>query len=270
MKWIKLKALIFLLLLNLNTFANTLILTDNRYATYIQEEEFMLAEGENVIGPIHILPLALMDAVEIVGDNETVKSLIFEKTSSNWKKNILGKSITIEGEGRVIRGKVISVEKDYITLNTKKGFVITTLPKFPSRISSPSTWEELFSPQLTLKVNSPESKSQVFKIRYPLEGIIWKVNYIMNITGGLNQLKGYIVITNNTPINFKKVDIIVNNKIKKEFQQVSLPPYTEKKVLFIKKNIKSPADFAPLPGGEVYIYKNGIFQRITTIKAFYR
>ncbi|WP_456384171.1 hypothetical protein [Persephonella sp.] len=251
-------------------YGNTLILTEGKYSTYIQEEEFMLAEGENVIGPISILPVALVDAVEVIGDNETVRSMIFEKTSSDWKKNILGKYVTIEGEGRIIRGTVISVEGNYITLNTKKGFVVTTLPEFPSRISSPLRWEELFSPQLTLKVNSSEAKSQVLKIRYPVKGVDWRINYIMDIKDGIKQLKGYIVITNNTPVDFRRVDIIIKNRINREFQQVSLPPYTEKKILFTKKNISSPADLSGLPEGKVYVYRNGIFERSTTVRALQR
>jgi len=261
------KFLTLLFLITGLAYGNTLIFTDSKYSTYIQEEEFMLAEGENVIGPISILPIALVDAVEVVGGSETVRSFIFEITFPDWKKNIKGKFVTIEGEGRIIRGTVISVDNKYITLNTKKGFVITTLPEFPSRISSPLRWEELFSPQLTLKVNSSEAKSQILKIRYPVKGVEWKINYIMNVKDGIKQLKGYIVIVNNTPVDFRRVDVVITDRIKKEFRQVSLPPYTQKKILFTAKNINSPSDILNLPEGTVYIYRNGIFERKTEIRS---
>ncbi|NPA58692.1 MAG: hypothetical protein GXN94_05310 [Aquificae bacterium] len=252
-------------------YGDTLILTENKYQTYVQEEEFMLAEGENVIGPVSLLPNALTDGLDVVGNNETVKSIIYEKVSKDWKENLLGKFITVEGEGRIIRGSVVSIDGKYITLNTKKGFVITTLPQFPSRISSPLRWEELFSPQITLKVNSPEAKNQIIKIRYPVEGVRWEVQYILKVRNGVKKLKGFVVIKNDSPVDFRNVDITVKGKgIKKEFKQVSLPPYTEKKVLFTKRELFSQSDLSELPEGKVFVYRNGVFEKTTSLHNLFK
>ncbi|WP_457640016.1 hypothetical protein [Persephonella sp.] len=260
------KILTAVLFISSVVFANTLVLTDGRYATYIQEEEFMLAEGENIIGPISLLPIAVPDAVKVYGDRETVKSFILENLYKNWKKNLLGKFITLEGEGRIIRGTVVSIDDKYITINSKKGFVVTTLPKFPSRVSSALRWEELFSPQLTLMVNSEEAKSQVFRVRYPIEGVSWSISYIVDIKNGIKTVEGYVVIRNNTAVDFRNINISIKGRLNKEFKQVSLPPYTEKKILYLKKNFTNLEELSLLPEGAVYIYKNGVFVRKTNIK----
>ncbi|MDQ7055981.1 MAG: hypothetical protein Q9M89_05735 [Persephonella sp.] len=245
---------------------DTLILSKNKYSTYIQEEEFMLAEGENIIGPVTLLPNAVVDAVDIFADNVTVKSIIYDKVHQDWKKNLLGRYITVEGEGRIIRGVVVSIGDKFITIDTKKGYVVTTLPKFPSRISSHLRWGELFSPQLTLKVNSPEAMSQTFRIRYPVYGFSWDIYYILTINNGIKQIKGFIKIINNTAVNLKKVDVEINGLKNRRFSEISISPYSLKKVMFIKKRIKNLEQIKRLPEGKVYIYKNGIFVKTTTLR----
>jgi hypothetical protein len=251
------------------SYGDSLILTQGKYSTYIQEEEFMVAEGENIIGPISILPTALVDAVDISADNLSITGFIIDRTDPEWKKNLIGKFVTIEGEGRIIRGVVVEIKDRYITLNSKKGFIVTTLPKFPSRISSSLKWEELFSPQLTLKVNSQEAKSQTFKIRYPVRGINWRVSYTLTEKDGIKLLKGFIVIENNTAVDFRKLDIFFQNGLK-TLKDVTLPPYTTKKLLFIKKRVSSVEDVKNLPSGKVFLYKNGIFKGISGIKKLFR
>ncbi len=245
---------------------DTLILSKNKYSTYIQEEEFMLAEGENIIGPISLLPNALIDAVDIFADSVTVKSVIYDKVNQDWRKNFLGKYVTVEGEGRIIRGVVVSIDEKFITLDTKKGYVVTTLPEFPSRISSHLRWKEIFSPQLTLKVNSPEAMSQMFKIRYPVSGFRWEVYYILSINNGIKQLKGFIKIINDTAVNLKKVDIQIDGLNNKKFKDISISPFSIKKIMFVKRNIKNVQQTKGLVEGKVYIYKNGVFTKVINLK----
>ena len=245
---------------------DTLILSKGKYSTYVQEEEFMLAEGENIVGPVTLLPNALVDAVDIFADNVTVKSIIYDRVYQNWKENLLGKHITVEGEGRIIKGVVISIEGKFITLNTKKGYVVTTIPKFPSRISSHLKWEELFSPQLTLKVNSPEAMSQTFRIRYPVDGFKWEVYYTLSINNGVKQLKGFIKITNNTSVNLKNVTIQIDGLKNKKFVDISISPFSVKKVTFIKKKVMNLQQIKGLINGKVYIYKNGIFIKTVNLR----
>jgi len=252
------------------SYGDTLILTDGKYQTYIQQEEFMVAEGENIIGPISLLPIAVVDAVDVSADNLSVKRLIIEKTSQDWKENLVGKFITVEGEGRVIRGTVISIDEKYITLTGKKGFIVTTIPEFSSRISSHLRWEELFSPQLTLKVNSQEARTQIFRITYPVKGISWSVSYTMKIKNGLKILKGYIVIDNNTPVDFKRLNLIIEGKVKKSFKDMAVPPFTQKKIQFIKKQVNSVGDIENLPSGSVYIYKDGVYKTYKKLKDVFR
>ncbi len=252
------------------SYGDTLILTGGKYQTYIQQEEFMVAEGENIIGPISLLPIAVTDAVDVSADNLSIKRLIIEKTSQDWRKNLLGKFITVEGEGRVIRGTVISIDDKYITLSSKKGFVVTTIPEFSSRISSHLRWEELFSPQLTLKVNSQEARTQIFRITYPVKGINWKIIYLLNIRDGLNILKGYVVIENNSPVDLKRVNLVINSKLKKSFNDMSIPPFTQKRIEFIKKQIRSVKDIQNLPSGSVYIYKNGVYKTSKRLSDVFR
>ena len=252
------------------SYGDTLILTDGKYQTYIQQEEFMIAEGENIIGPISLLPIAIVDAVDVSADNLSIKRLIIEKTSQDWKKNLLGKFVTVEGEGRVIRGTVISIDDRYITLTSKKGFVVTTIPEFSSRITSHLRWEELFSPQLTLKVSSQEAGTQIFRITYPIEGINWKISYILKIKDGLKILKGYIVINNNSPVDFKRLNLVINGMIKKSFKDMSIPPFTQKKIKFIERRIQSVKDLENLPSGLVYVYKNGVYKTFERLKDVFR
>ncbi len=248
------------------SFADTLILTKGKYATYIQEEEFMVAQGENLIGPISILPIGDYNAIKIsTTGGSTISSYILEKTSLDWKKNLIGKHITIEGEGRIIRGDVISINGKYITINSKKGFMVTTLPEFPSRISSPERWEELFSPQITLKVNSNEAKSEIFKIKYPIQGVSWKVHYILDIKNGKKYLTGYLIIDNNTVVDFRKVNLIIWEMKNKKFSEISIPPHTEKRIKIIQQEINQR--ISGLINGEVSVYKNGIFVKNTTLSA---
>ncbi|WP_457636348.1 hypothetical protein [Persephonella sp.] len=252
------------------SYGDTLILTDGKYQTYIQQEEFMVAEGENIIGPISLLPIAVVDAVDVSADNLSIKRLIIEKTSQDWKKNLLGKFVTVEGEGRVIRGTVISIDDRYITISGKKGFIVTTIPEFSSRISSHLRWEELFSPQLTLKVNSQEAKTQIFKVSYPIKGIKWKISYVLKIRNGLRMLKGYILIDNNTPVDFKRINLVINGRIKKSFKDMAVPPFTQKRIEFIKKQIQSADDLKNLPAGSVHIYKNGVYKSSKRLNDVFR
>ncbi|NPA12942.1 MAG: hypothetical protein GXO45_03025, partial [Aquificae bacterium] len=240
------------------------------FATYQQLEEFMLAEGENVVGPIQILPTAIVDAVVVKAEGITVKSIIYDKTSLNWRESLLGKEISIEGDGRIIKGVVKGIDEKYITLSTPKGLVITTLPKFPSRITANSSWEEVVSPQITLKVNSPSSKSSLFLVKYPIEGISWKVSYILEKSRNGGILKGFLIVENNTPVDFGIVELKLKSKrINRQFNNISIFPYSTKKVFFIKKNIKSPTDLKGLPEGEVFVYKNGIFVGKSSIRSVF-
>lgn len=260
---------LFLLIFGIS-YSNTLILTSGKYQTYIQQEEFMIAEGENIIGPISLLPIAVVDAVDVSADNLSIKRLIIEKTSQDWKKNLLGKFITVEGEGRVIRGTVISIDDRYITISGKKGFIVTTIPEFSSRISSHLRWEELFSPQLTLKVNSQEARTQIFKVSYPIKGIKWKISYILKIRNGLKILKGYILIDNNTPVDFKRINLVINGKIKKTFKDMAIPPFTQKRIEFMKRQIQSADDLKDIPIGYVHIYKNGVYKTSKRLSDVFR
>ena len=255
------KVLAGLLCLTSFAFSNELLLKEKGLSTYIQEEEFMVAEGENVIGPITLLPVAITEGLVIKNDKLNIKNLIIEGNNKDWKDVLKGQVISIEGEGRFIRGEVVEIKNQQIMLDTKKGYVVTTLPKFPSKLSSHLNWNELFSPKITFKVSAKEAKTEKFRLVYPVRGLNWKSGYILEIENGKKILTGYISLINKTPLYIKNVDIklVKGNKTVKVLKNSSIPPFSKKKFLFLQKSL-SNVNVEGLIPGKVAVYKNGVFQ----------
>ncbi len=262
------KAVFLILLMFQISFSYELIVSQKGASTYIQHAEFLVADGENVIGPINLLPIADTNSILIESPikNILVEGYVLEKSFSDWKKNMIGKIASIEGEGRFIKGKIMNIENNYIQINTERGLVITTLPEFPSKISSSLNWQEIYSPRLTIKLKSEKSTNADFYIKYPVKNINWNVVYILKIEKNKGTFYGFYNIKNNTPIKFQKIKISLKNgsKLIHLNNQITLEPFTEKRFL-----IMSPVKVKPfpkirikenIPNGTVSIYRNGVFE----------
>lgn len=249
------------------SFANELLLKKEGLSTYIQEEEFMVAEGENVIGPVFLLPIAKLQGLVVEGKDLKVKSYVIEGDNKNWRDALKGQVVSVEGEGRFLRGEVVNIKDDRIMLNTRKGFVVTTLPKFPSKLSSSLKWQELFSPKVTFKVTAKEAKTEKFILRYPVSGINWEINYILRKENGKAKLKGFIRLINNTPLSIGNVSLklIENNKVIKELPETTLPAFSKKEILFLESDFP-PKSKKQLPDGNVAIYEDGLFKGFKKLK----
>ena len=239
------------------SFADTLLLTKNGYSTYIQEEEFVLTKGINVIGPIYLQPIAETDGISIFGKGISLEGLLVENEGDSWRKKLSGKDVYIEGEGRIIKGKVIKIKDNFIQLNTKKGYTITTLPKFPSRLRIKDNWEKVFSPKITLKLRSDTEETKVIRVEYPVKNLNWKVSYILK-DGKLEQ---YIIFINKTPLTLENINLnLIDNKgsIWKKLKSITIPAFSKKKIKVFSKDINS-LNLKNLPNGKVAIYENNIF-----------
>jgi hypothetical protein len=208
--------------------ADTIILNRTGYSTYIQEVEYPLSEGINDIGPITLKPFADTRGIRIEGKGIEVKSYIIRNSGNNWKEKLLGKYVEIKGNGRTIKGKVVSIENNFIEISTKKGYTLTTLPKFPSRLNSPLTWQEIYSPQIDVRIKSNNVETKTIKIIYPLKNINWKPEYVLKN----DRLEIYVSLVNNTPVSLEGVDI----EIKGFFRPIRLHSKTLDK--FSIKRIK--------------------------------
>ncbi len=243
------------------SYANELLIQKTGYSTYIQEEEFMVAEGENVIGPVVLLPIAKLSGLVIEGESLKVESFVIEGDNKNWKDALKGQIVSIEGEGRFIRGEVVEITDNRIMVDTKKGYVVTTLPKFPSKLSSSQNWQELFSPKITFKISAKEAKTEKFKLRYPVSGINWQANYILKKENGKEILQGYLTLLNKTPLSLRNLSVKLyeNGKIIKEIKETTLPGFSKKEILFVKDQLKN-INLSSLPSGNVSVYEDGIFK----------
>ncbi len=248
-------------------FANELFLKKEGLSTYVQEEEFMVAEGENVIGPVFLLPIAKLQGLEIQGKDLKIKSYVIEGDNKNWKDALKGQIVSVEGEGRFLRGEVVNITDDRIMLNTRKGFVVTTLPKFPSKLSSPLKWQELFSPKVTFKVTAKEAKTEKFILRYPVQGINWQINYVLRRENGKAIIKGFIRLVNNTPLSLRNINVklLEKGRIFKELPETVLPAFSKKEILFLEDSFP-PKKKSTLPDGIVSIYENGLFKGFRMLK----
>jgi len=259
--------LIFLVMFQFS-FASELIVNKTGLSTYIQHAEFLVAEGESVIGPIGLLPIADTNSILIESPikNILVEGYVLEKSFADWKKNMVGKIASVEGEGRFIKGKIMKIEKNYIQINTERGLVITTLPKFPSKISSSLNWQEIYSPRLTIKLKSDKSTNADFYIKYPVKNISWSVVYLLKIEKNKGTFYGYYTIKNKTPIKFSKtkVSLKISKKLIPLDNEITIEPFTEKRFLItspIKVKISPQIRIGKnLPNGTVSIYRNGVFE----------
>ncbi len=246
------------------SYSDELILKKKGSATYIQKEEFMVAEGENIVGPIFILPVANINGLVIEGNDISVAGYVIEGNNRDWKDVLKGRIVSIEGEGRFIRGEVVNIKDNRIMIDTRKGFVVTTLPEFPSRLSSSQKWRELFSPRITLKISAKKAETKRFTLRYPVTGLNWNINYILSIKNNEKRLEGYIQIVNNTPMDLENINVklIDKRKVLKELHETTLPAFSRKKVLFYKGDF--PASTS-IPDGIVSVYRDGVFMGIKRI-----
>ncbi len=269
------KVIYFILFLFQISFASELIVSKTGLSTYIQSAEFLVAEGESVIGPINLLPIADTKSVLIEPQikDVVVEGYVLEKSFQDWKRNIIGKIASIEGEGRFIKGKVVKIEGDYIQVNTERGLVITTLPEFPSKISFSLNWQEIYSPRLTIKLKSTKSTNATFYIKYPIKDINWDTVYILKIEKGKGTFYGFYTIKNETPIKFSrtKISLKKGRSIISLNSEITLEPFTEKRFLItnpinliISNQIRVSKK---LPDGTVSIYKNGYFYKYGKLKS---
>jgi len=246
----------FLLITYGISFADTLIINPNGKDTYIQEEKFMFAEGDNVIGPVNLLPVISSDLLKVEIKNGYIKSYIVSGFSKDWRKNLKGKKITVEGNGRFISGKVINVKDKYIMLDTPKGFVITTIPKFPGKISLKGNYKETFSPTVNLKIFSKDTEEKTVRIIYPINGIRYSLKYISD----KGNITPFIVIENKTAVHFKNINLKVKGKFFiKEFKNIFIPPFSKK---IIKIDLKK----SQYEEGIIYRYKNNNMEKTTIYK----
>ena len=263
------KRIVFLFLLMFQfSFASELIVNKSGLSTYVQHAEFLVAEGESVIGPIGLLPIADTNSILIESpvQNILVEGYVLEKSFTDWKKNMVGKIASVEGEGRFIKGKIMKIENNYIQINTERGLVITTLPKFPSKISSSLNWQEIYSPRLTIKLKSDKSTNADFYVKYPVKNISWSVVYLFKIEKNRGTFYGYYAIKNETPIRFSKtkVSLKIGKKLIPLDNEITIEPFTEKRFLItspIKVKISPQIRIGKnLPNGTVSIYRNGVFE----------
>ena len=248
------------------SFADTLLLTKNGYSTYIQEEEYVLTKGINVIGPVYLQPTAETDGINVFGKGISLEGLLIENEGDNWKKKLSDKEIFVEGEGRIIKGKVIKIKDNFIELNTKKGYTITTIPKFPSRLRVKDSWEKIFAPRITLKLKSNSEETKVIKIEYPIKNLNWKVSYILKD----NILEQYITFINKTPLTLSNIHLklIEKGKVWRSLKGITIPSFSTKKIKFFSKSLDK-LSLKNLPDGKVAVYKNGLFigyKKINEIK----
>jgi hypothetical protein len=250
------------------TYADSLIVNKKDFSTYIQYSQFLLAQGETVIGPIQLLPVAKVDSVLIKPTDKNVKvsGYIVEPTKENWVENLVGKTISIEGEGRFIKGTVISVKDGYITVDTKNGVVITTLPTFPNRLSSSLKWQDLMAPKLTIKLYSDKPASSGINILYPVSGFEWDVVYNAEIQDDKVTFNGFYEIKNNTAVRLTDVGLYIkdNGKIVKLYDKTIVEPYSSKVVNIDKLTLNYGKEIKVeskryLPDGKVAVYKNSTF-----------
>ncbi len=232
---------------------------------YTQESEFLVAKGDSVVGPIDLLPMAQTDYLVIENENPDYRVLTYliEPTFKDWKKNLLGKTVSYEGNGRIIKGVVRDISEKFITVETKRGVIVTTLPEFPSKISSHFNWKELYSPKITLRINSKISDSVKIYFKYPLANIYWEPFYILKVKGKTGKFYSFYNIKNQTQIYFNNIDIKIQKSKSKIFilaKKTSLPSLSEKRVEMNKPKSVNFNDRAyvgkEFPDGKVIIYKN--------------
>ena len=264
----KILAFLFTFLALSKVYADSLIVNNKELSTYIQYSQFLLAQGETVIGPIQLLPVGKVDSILIKPTDKDVKVVgyIVEPTKENWVENLVGKTISIEGEGRLVRGTVISVKDGYITIDTKNGVVMTTLPVFPNRLSSALKWQDLMAPKLTIKLYSEKPASSGINILYPVSGFEWNVIYSAEIQGDKVVLNGFYEIKNNTAVRLTDVALYIKSqdRVVKLYDKTVIEPYTSKLVLidkFVLNNAKEIKVESKkfLPDGKVAVYKNSTF-----------
>ncbi|RMA97136.1 hypothetical protein [Hydrogenothermus marinus] len=250
--------IIFLILFLIGfAYADTLIINKKGKDTYIQEEKFMFAEGENVIGPIKLIPIISSSLIKVELKNGYLISYLLSDFNKNWEKNLKGKIVSVEGNGRFITGKVIDIQDNYIIIDTPKGITITTIPKFPARISLKGKFQDSFSPTLNLKIYSKDIQEKTIKIIYPVEGIKYSMKYIEEN----KRLTAYFILENNTPVDFKNIDLVLKgNFFTKKFKNVYLPAFS-------KKVIKADIPPEKYEEGIIYKYKNQTFNKTTIYKS---
>lgn len=258
----------FIFMLITFSYADSIVVDKKGNSTYIQYSQFLLAQGETVIGPIQLLVGADVDNILIKPSNSNIKVLgyVSEPTSNNILENLVGKTISVEGEGRLIRGTVISVKDEFITLDTKNGVVITTIPKFPNRISSSLKWQDLLSPRITIKLSSDKPTNAGINLIYPINGFQWDVVYSAEISGNNVILNGFYKITNSTPVRLNDVNLYIKDgeKVIKLQENVIFESYTskvisiDKVILPLQKGIKINSE-KYFPDGKVAIYKNNVY-----------
>lgn len=243
------------------SYSDELHIYQNKNADYIQTEEFLVADGTSVLGPIKLLPFAITEYLKVQpsSQNIKIKAILLEKAYKDWKKSIIGKNISLEGGGRFIKGKVKAVDKNYIIIDTSRGTIITTLPDFPERLTSILKWDELFSPYILLKIDSTFSGNSTFDISYQLENINWIPVYIYN--QDKKSLDFFIRIVNHTNINLNSVNIFLHTKDKLilSLKEANLEANSTKIIKVKTLKTLDRRTILSLPDGKVGIYSKNSF-----------
>jgi len=220
--------------------ADVLILSRKGYSTYIQLVEYPLSEGINDIGPITLKPFADIRGLRIEGKGLSIVSYIIKNSGENWQDKLLGKYVEIKGRGKSIKGRIVKIDGEILEIDAKKGYVLTTLPKFPARLVSPLKWKEIYSPQIDVRIKSNAVKTGTIKLIYPVKNLNWKPEYILKN----DILEIYITLINNSPVSLEGVDIKIKgfyksltlrNKTLERFSVKRIKVYSGKLSKIVKK-----------------------------------
>jgi len=267
------KFIILLLIIVYTALSDEIYIYKTKNANYIQTEEFLIADGSSIVGPVKLLPSAITKHIKVEpsSKNIKIKAILLEEASQDWKKNIIEKNISLEGEGRFIRGKVKKISDNYIIIDTSRGTIITTLPDFPEKITSILKWEELFSPYIMIKIDSTFSGDSTFNIIYQINGINWEPSYIYNKDN--QTLEYFIKIKNRTNINFHDIKLTAKhqNKTILKLEKTNIEPKSTKLIKVKTIPIKNPKTLQKLylPKGEVAVYSKGILLEIKSLKSLF-
>lgn len=244
------------------SFADSLVVGRGGYSTYIQKVEFMLPEGESVVGPIKLLPYSKTDSLIIKPQHQGI-SVVGYAMEESRDKTLVGKTVSLEGDGRVINGTVVAVKDGYITVDTKKGTVITTFPSFPGKVSTPLNWQDSLAPKVTVKLKSTKPTNTIINITYPVEGFSYQLNYVANIEKGQMTLQEFYRIVNDTPLNLKDIELYITDgdKVTKLYNKTYTEPFSVKvlNTRTWKFDASGKSVKVPVNNVTISLYKDGVF-----------
>lgn len=246
-------------------FADSLIVSRSGSSTYVQKAEFILPEGESVVGPIKLLPYSKTSSILIKPQQPEVSLVgyILEDRKDRSINSIVGKTVSIEGDGRVINGTVVDIKDGYVTIDTKKGTVITTLPSFPGKVSMTLNWQESLAPRVTIKLKASKPGNVTIDINYPVEGFSYQVSYVGNIDKNQLILQEFYRVSNETPLSLKDIELLIKDgeRLVKLYNKTYIEPFSTKvlNTRTWKIDVSGKSVKLPLNNITVSLYKEGVF-----------